>query len=117
MGLCEDTPDEFVHHNQFQLSRIYPGGLRTDSSNYDPVPVWNSGCQIGEYTCTLHQSVIGNVVALPSYIMYLDLHKAFDSRSHITLLQILDDFSRRNASKDWFHYRVPQESVLLPILF
>ena len=49
MDLSRDSPDEFVHHNQFQLSRIYPGGLRTDSGNYDPVPVWNSGCQLGKW--------------------------------------------------------------------
>lgn len=29
------------------LSRIYPAGWRTDSSNYNPVEMWNSGCQIG----------------------------------------------------------------------
>uniref|UniRef100_A0A6Q2XVU5 Phosphoinositide phospholipase C n=1 Tax=Esox lucius TaxID=8010 RepID=A0A6Q2XVU5_ESOLU len=28
------------------LSRIYPAGSRTDSSNYNPVPMWNTGCQI-----------------------------------------------------------------------
>uniref|UniRef100_A0AAY5EKY8 Phosphoinositide phospholipase C n=1 Tax=Electrophorus electricus TaxID=8005 RepID=A0AAY5EKY8_ELEEL len=28
------------------LSRIYPAGSRTDSSNYNPVQMWNSGCQI-----------------------------------------------------------------------
>jgi len=29
-----------------QLSRIYPGGGRVDSSNYDPRLQWNAGCQI-----------------------------------------------------------------------
>uniref|UniRef100_A0A8C4NXE7 Phosphoinositide phospholipase C n=1 Tax=Dicentrarchus labrax TaxID=13489 RepID=A0A8C4NXE7_DICLA len=28
------------------LLRIYPAGIRTDSSNYNPVPLWNAGCQI-----------------------------------------------------------------------
>uniref|UniRef100_A0A4W4GZF9 Phosphoinositide phospholipase C n=1 Tax=Electrophorus electricus TaxID=8005 RepID=A0A4W4GZF9_ELEEL len=37
---------EFVHHNIDKLSRIYPAGSRTDSSNYNPVQMWNSGCQI-----------------------------------------------------------------------
>lgn len=32
--------------NSHQLSRIYPGGLRMDSSNYDPVPSWYIGSQI-----------------------------------------------------------------------
>ena len=47
-GLVEDEPEDYIKHNQFQLSRIYPGGLRTDSSNYDPIEMWNCGCQIGE---------------------------------------------------------------------
>lgn len=37
---------EFILYNMRQLSRIYPGFLRVDSSNYDPVPLWNVGCQI-----------------------------------------------------------------------
>ena len=36
-----------MHHNMDKLSRIYPAGSRTDSSNYNPVPMWNVGCQIG----------------------------------------------------------------------
>ena len=28
------------------LSRVYPGGQRIDSSNYNPVPFWNVGCQM-----------------------------------------------------------------------
>mmetsp|Transcript_14314 Transcript_14314/g.18561 ORF Transcript_14314/g.18561 Transcript_14314/m.18561 type:complete len:877 (+) Transcript_14314:211-2841(+) len=28
------------------LIRVYPSGKRVDSSNYDPIPAWNSGCQI-----------------------------------------------------------------------
>ena len=32
--------------NQKCLSRIYPKGQRIDSSNYDPVPVWNCGCHL-----------------------------------------------------------------------
>mmetsp|Transcript_1863 Transcript_1863/g.2469 ORF Transcript_1863/g.2469 Transcript_1863/m.2469 type:complete len:83 (-) Transcript_1863:10-258(-) len=29
-----------------KLIRTYPGNLRIDSSNYDPVMCWNYGCQI-----------------------------------------------------------------------
>lgn len=29
-----------------QLSRVYPKGQRIDSSNYNPVPFWNSGSQM-----------------------------------------------------------------------
>lgn len=37
---------DFVRYNSKHLSRIYPKGTRTDSSNYDPVRYWNVGCQI-----------------------------------------------------------------------
>lgn len=42
------TGNEFVQHNIWQLSRVYPSGLRTDSSNYNPQEFWNAGCQMGE---------------------------------------------------------------------
>ncbi|XP_062845640.1 1-phosphatidylinositol 4,5-bisphosphate phosphodiesterase delta-4 [Trichomycterus rosablanca] len=37
---------EFVHHNTRHLTRVYPSGLRTDSSNFNPQDMWNAGCQI-----------------------------------------------------------------------
>lgn len=42
------TGAEFVLHNARQLSRVYPSGLRTDSSNFNPQEMWNVGCQIGK---------------------------------------------------------------------
>ena len=44
------TGTAFIHHNMDKLTRIYPAGSRTDSSNYNPVPMWNTGCQIGTET-------------------------------------------------------------------
>ncbi|XP_071418935.1 1-phosphatidylinositol 4,5-bisphosphate phosphodiesterase delta-4 isoform X2 [Pithys albifrons albifrons] len=44
--LIRDAGNEFVRHNAWQLSRIYPSGMRTDSSNYSPQEMWNVGCQI-----------------------------------------------------------------------
>jgi len=43
--LAKQAPD-FIDYNSRQLSRIYPKGIRFDSSNYDPVPSWNCGSQI-----------------------------------------------------------------------
>ncbi|MCJ8745781.1 hypothetical protein PDJAM_G00134480 [Pangasius djambal] len=45
-NLAENSATEFIHHNMDKLSRIYPAGTRTDSSNYNPVMMWNAGCQI-----------------------------------------------------------------------
>lgn len=44
--LEEKDGRRYVRHNAFQLSRIYPAGTRTNSSNYDPVPMWMAGCQV-----------------------------------------------------------------------
>ncbi|XP_029008712.1 1-phosphatidylinositol 4,5-bisphosphate phosphodiesterase zeta-1-like isoform X2 [Betta splendens] len=37
---------DFVQHNQRFLSRIYPAGSRTSSSNYNPQEFWNVGAQL-----------------------------------------------------------------------
>ena len=46
-GLAENSPTEWIQLNQRQLSRVYPAGRRTDSSNYEPMPAWLAGSQIG----------------------------------------------------------------------
>ncbi|XP_033870005.1 1-phosphatidylinositol 4,5-bisphosphate phosphodiesterase delta-4 [Acipenser ruthenus] len=42
----KESGAEFVQHNTRQLTRVYPSGMRTDSSNYNPQDMWNVGCQI-----------------------------------------------------------------------
>ncbi|XP_031560507.1 1-phosphatidylinositol 4,5-bisphosphate phosphodiesterase gamma-1-like isoform X2 [Actinia tenebrosa] len=37
---------EFVRYHRKQISRVYPKGSRIDSSNYDPVMMWNCGVQL-----------------------------------------------------------------------
>ncbi|XP_067386606.1 1-phosphatidylinositol 4,5-bisphosphate phosphodiesterase delta-1 isoform X2 [Emydura macquarii macquarii] len=44
--LAQESGTSFMHHNIRHLSRSYPAGWRTDSSNYNPVDLWNVGCQI-----------------------------------------------------------------------
>lgn len=39
-------PVEMIRLTNRQMIRIYPKGFRTDSSNYDPIPFWNVGCQM-----------------------------------------------------------------------
>ena len=43
----KDGGCQYVQHNAHQLSRIYPAGSHMDSSNYDPIPLWMAGCQVG----------------------------------------------------------------------
>ena len=45
----KDGGRQYVRHNARQLSRIYPAGTRIDSSNYDPIPMWMAGCQVGTF--------------------------------------------------------------------
>ncbi len=44
----KDAAQQFVAYISRQLSRIYPGGKRQDSSNLKPAKFWNAGCQIGK---------------------------------------------------------------------
>ena len=48
MRYVKDDPQYLLKHNHRQMSRIYPTGARFDSSNYDPLPFWNAGCQLGK---------------------------------------------------------------------
>ncbi|XP_022652107.1 1-phosphatidylinositol 4,5-bisphosphate phosphodiesterase gamma-1-like isoform X2 [Varroa jacobsoni] len=36
----------FMRYHRLQFSRVYPKGSRIDSSNYDPVRLWNAGVQM-----------------------------------------------------------------------
>lgn len=36
----------FVRYHRNQISRVYPKGQRLDSSNYNPIPLWNTGSQM-----------------------------------------------------------------------
>ncbi|KAF7237630.1 1-phosphatidylinositol 4,5-bisphosphate phosphodiesterase zeta-1 [Varanus komodoensis] len=38
--------NEFVQHTVRFLTRIYPKGIRANSSNYNPQEFWNVGCQL-----------------------------------------------------------------------
>ena len=55
--LLEKSPVEWIKHNRRQLSRIYPAGRRTDSSNYEPMPMWLCGNQSGEETAYMYMYV------------------------------------------------------------
>ncbi|XP_023555251.1 1-phosphatidylinositol 4,5-bisphosphate phosphodiesterase eta-2 isoform X2 [Octodon degus] len=44
--ILQQKPAQYLRFNQRQLSRIYPSSYRVDSSNYNPQPFWNAGCQM-----------------------------------------------------------------------
>ncbi|KRX87277.1 1-phosphatidylinositol 4,5-bisphosphate phosphodiesterase gamma-1 [Trichinella pseudospiralis] len=41
MVYCQAIP-----FNRHQLSRVYPNACRLTSSNFNPIPMWNAGCQM-----------------------------------------------------------------------
>uniref|UniRef100_A0A8D0HJL8 Phosphoinositide phospholipase C n=1 Tax=Sphenodon punctatus TaxID=8508 RepID=A0A8D0HJL8_SPHPU len=44
--VVQQKPEQFMLYNQKQLTRIYPSPYRIDSSNFNPLPYWNTGCQL-----------------------------------------------------------------------
>ena len=62
---------EFVRYNARQISRIYPGASRQDSSNLKPLAAWNTGCQIGKN------------LSFPCYLLSDILHRTKNSHYKI----------------------------------
>lgn len=46
MSAMENNMGGFLELTHHHLIRTYPKGMRIDSSNYNPVPLWLGGCQI-----------------------------------------------------------------------
>ncbi|KAG8446963.1 hypothetical protein GDO86_014415 [Hymenochirus boettgeri] len=44
--LIKDSGISLARYNARQLSRVYPDGLRANSSNFSPQEMWNAGCQL-----------------------------------------------------------------------
>lgn len=44
--LCRKQPQRMLEHTESQLVRVYPAGMRIDSSNFNPVPFWSCGIQM-----------------------------------------------------------------------
>ncbi|NXU49866.1 PLCH1 phosphodiesterase, partial [Turnix velox] len=44
----QQKAEQFMLYNQKQLTRVYPSAYRIDSSNFNPIPYWNVGCQLGK---------------------------------------------------------------------
>nr|XP_005282916.1 1-phosphatidylinositol 4,5-bisphosphate phosphodiesterase delta-3 isoform X2 [Chrysemys picta bellii] len=44
--LIKESGNGLVRYNARHLSRIYPLGLKMNSSNYNPQEMWNAGCQL-----------------------------------------------------------------------
>jgi len=72
MRYVKDDPVCLLRHNYRQMTRVYPTGSRFDSSNYDPVPLWNAGCQLGKdwtFSIPFSQPVSKTVAVVNAFIL------------------------------------------------
>lgn len=44
--LIQQYRDPLFEFHKVSFSRVYPKAARVDSSNYNPMPMWNNGCQM-----------------------------------------------------------------------
>ena len=49
LKIADHDPQGLNKLTQKLFVRTYPAGTRTDSSNYNPIPMWNVGCQVGMF--------------------------------------------------------------------
>ena len=113
MTLCVSwSGAEFVNHNARQLSRIYPSGMRTDSSNFNPQDMWGVGCQIGKdiylFIClfSLHQN---NRIALQTEIYSWDITDSLVANvsAHSSCPELPDSWGRDGPKRWTFQSKWP----------
>lgn len=44
--ICQQERKFFIKYHQIQFSRVYPKSQRIDSSNFNPINIWNCGSQM-----------------------------------------------------------------------
>lgn len=44
--ICQQEKKFFLKYHQVQFSRVYPKSQRIDSSNFNPINIWNCGSQM-----------------------------------------------------------------------
>ncbi|XP_057336190.1 1-phosphatidylinositol 4,5-bisphosphate phosphodiesterase gamma-1 [Microplitis mediator] len=89
--ICQSEHKFFVKYHQIQFSRVYPKGQRIDSSNYNPISLWNSGCQMvalnyqtGDKSMQLNQAKFrengySGYILKPDF-MFDDNYNAYDKK-------------------------------------
>ena len=109
--LANTKGNDYVKHNKKHLSRIYPKGLRTDSSNYNPIPHWNVGSQLVALNYQTHSKPMLFNDALFSlngkcgYVLkaqYLRNNSLYENQSKRVVLSIISGqhIPKPNQSKD-----------------
>ena len=89
LKLIENNRAGVIKMNQHMLVRTYPAGSRTDSSNYNPLPMWNAGCQVGQYRvyiqCLPVDDAYYKSLGIPGkHSIYFFINFTLTSKLHIT---------------------------------
>jgi len=102
-ALLKKNPKGFVEYNGHHIARIYPKGTRFDSSNYDPIPAWNTGAHM---VALNHQT--------PGEPLWINHGKFLDNGSFGYILK--PEFLRKNSDFNPDSPRKPAKTLVLGIL-
>ena len=99
--LLKTNPIELINNQRRYITKVYPSGTRIDSSNFNPIPSWNTGIQIvalnaqtiDEATCFNYAKFIANGAC--GYILkpHFLRHLAIDAKDP-NINKYLNDFRR-----------------------
>ena len=59
MKMLKEEPLAWLQYNRRMMCRIYPAGGRFDSSNYNPMPLWTVGSQLGKLVVPVFMLLCG----------------------------------------------------------
>lgn len=94
--ICQQERKFFLKYHQVQFSRVYPKSQRIDSSNFNPINIWNCGSQMvalnfqtGDKPMQLNQSKFRDNGKC-GYLLKPDfmLHDDFDPNDKKTLVGV-----------------------------
>lgn len=96
--VMQQKASSFIHFNQQQLSRIYPSSYRVDSSNFNPQPFWNAGCQLGMYL-TQHTVVVetSRLLKITQWIGLISVALNYQSEGRVLQLNRAKFYSNGNC--------------------
>lgn len=87
--VVQQKSEQFMIYNQKQLTRIYPSAYRIDSSNFNPLPYWNAGCQLGVYASRRNSSLsLLGAAVLPNSLKLWTCTVALNYQSEGRIMQL-----------------------------
>lgn len=94
----QQKAEQFMLYNQRQLTRVYPSAYRIDSSNFNPVPYWNVGCQLGRSCMRDSPSLLCQVILALLMTLHFCLSVALNYQSEGRVMQLNEAKFRVNGN-------------------